>query len=739
MLQRFAGPVSIFLILVFSGSPGEAQTVTAEAMPPAPTIRAVRLSDGDALTLDGRLDESIYRTSTPFSGFIQQEPTAGAPATEDTQVWLFFDDRNIYLGFRCLDSQPERIVANEMRRDNNNIYQNDTITFIFDTFLDRRTAFYFQTNPLGALRDALVVSENTTNYDWSTVWDVRAQMDSGGWSLEIVIPFKSLRYPQTSEQTWGFNVRRFLRGKNEQSLLSPVPRSYSGSGLQRISSAATLVGVEPPPASRNLELKPSLLSNVTTNRLTSPPISNDLDGSFSLDAKYGITNNITADVTYNTDFAQVEIDEQQVNLTRFSLFFPEKRDFFLEGQNVFDFAGTGVITSQPDAPILFFSRRIGLNAGVPVPIRAGGRLTGRMGRTSIGVLDIGTEDSSLAKAAATNFFVTRVKQDILRRSSIGLVATRRTPSLSGIGSNSAFGVDANLAFFTNLQINSYYARTQTPGTTGDTESYRGQFRYNADRYALELDRVKVGQGFNPEVGFVRRPDVTRSYMLARFSPRPKRIPGVRKLGVEVSYERFVDGAGTLESRAVQPSFRMEFESSDALNVTYNANYEFLESPFRIASGVTIPVGAYPFSDLQASYQIGPQRTLSGTVSVGRGNFYSGHRTAVGYAGRVKFSSQLAVEPRVSVERVRLLQGSFTTKLAGARTTYTISPRMFASALVQYNSSLNTLETNARFRWEYIPGSDLFVVYTDGRDTADPRLAELVNRGFAVKLTRLFRF
>jgi hypothetical protein len=741
-------------ILLSLPSAGESQTVptgsTGPMLPSLPvtfvrgedgqnTIRAVRLGDADTLTLDGRLDESIYRAIQPASGFIQQEPDAGALATEDTQVWIFFDDRNIYLGFRCLDSQPDRIVANEMRRDNNNIYQNDTITFIFDTFLDRRTAFYFQTNPLGALRDALVVSENTTNYDWSTVWDVRALRDGGGWSLEVVIPFKSLRYPQTSSQLWGFNVRRFLRGKNEQSLLSPVPRSYFGSGLQRISSAATLVGMEPPPAARNLELKPSFLSNLTTNRLAAPPIANDLDGSFGIDMKYGVTSNVTVDFTYNTDFAQVEIDEQQVNLTRFSLFFPEKRDFFLEGQNVFDFAGTGVITSQPDAPILFFSRRIGLNAGRPVPIRAGGRLTGRVGRTSIGVLNMGPEESTLAQALATNFFVARVKQDILRRSSIGLIATRRTPSLSGPGSNEAYGVDANLAFFTNLQVNSYYARTATPGTAGDPASYRGQLRYNADRYAFEIDRTKVGKAFNPEIGFVRRPDVTRTYSLGRFSPRPKGLPGVRKLGMEVSYERFVDGQGTLESRLVQPGFRLELESSDLVNINYNASYEFLDAPFRIASGVILPIGAYRFNDLLASYVIGPQRRMSGTLSVGRGDFYSGTRTAAGYSGRVKFTPQLAVEPRVSLERVRLPQGNFTTKLAGARTTYTLSPRMFASVLLQYNSSLNTLETNARFRWEYVPGSDLFVVYTDGRDTADPRLAELVNRGFAVKLTRLFRF
>jgi hypothetical protein len=739
-------------ILAVTVSAGESQTLAANAPiagPPLPTlpatflrgeegtstVRAVRLTEG--LTLDGHLDEAIYRTIEPASGFIQQDPQSGEAATEDTQIWVFFDDSNIYVAMRCLDSQPDKMVANEMRRDNRNIWLNDNVILVFDTFHDRRGGFFFQTNPVGGVRDALVIDENTTNYDWNTVWDVKSRRYDGGWTAEMAIPFKSLRYPRDRTQTWGFNVQRAVRSKNELSLLSPVPRSFVGSGVFKLSSAATLVGIEPPGAARNLELKPSLLSNLTTNRAASPPVDNRIENAFSLDTKYGVTNSLTLDVTYNTDFAQVEIDEQQVNLTRFNLFFPEKRDFFLEGQNVFDFAGTGAVSSQTNTPILFFTRRIGLDAGQPVPIRAGARLTGRIGRTSIGVLDIGTDDKP--GSLATNFFVTRIKRDILRRSSIGLIATRRTPSLGGPGSNEAYGVDASLAFFTSLQINSYYARTVTPGLDGDAASYRGHIRYNADRYGFELDRTKIGEAFRPEVGFVRRPDVTRTYSLARFSPRPKSMLGVRKFGMEVSYERFVNSDGRLESRLVQPALRVDFQSSDTMVINYNANYEFLEGPFRIASGVTVPMGGYGFNDVQASYTIGPQRTVNGTLSVGRGEFYAGTRSGIGYAGRVNLSSQLTLEPRVSVDWVSLPQGDFTTRLAGARVNYTITPRMFASALVQYNSSLNSVETNARFRWEYQPGSDVFVVYTDGRGTLNSRLAELMNRGFAVKFTRLFRF
>jgi hypothetical protein len=552
----------------------------------------------------------------------------------------------------------------------------------------------------------------------------------------MAIPFKSLRYPRGTSQVWGINVLRAVRSKNEQSLLSPPPLTYGGSGLTRLSSAATLVGVEPPDASRNIELKPSLLAGVTTNRLASPPLSNDLDADVSLDAKYGITNDMTLDLTVKTDFAQIEIDEQQVNLTRFSLFFPEKRDFFLEGQSVFAFGGAGAFST--DQPLLFFSRRVGLEQGQPVSIQGGARLTGRRGRTSIGVLDIRTDAAPSAGTPATNFFVARVRRDLLRRSSLGVIATRRTPSLTGHGSNQVYGADASLAFFANLQISAYYARSTTPGLTGDDESYRGQVRFAADTYGFEVESLKVGDAFNSEVGFVRRPDVRRTLASARVSPRPQGLRGVRQLTWEASYDRFVNGAGVLESRLAQGSFLVDFDSSDTLAISVRANYEFLTRPFRIARDVTIPVAGYRFSDFEASYMSGSQRTVSGSVSASGGAFYGGDHAAVSYNGRVRLSSQLAVEPRVSVDLVDVPQNRFTTTLAGARVVYTISPRMFLSALTQYNSSLNSLETNARFRWEYQPGSDIFVVYTDGRDTSGHRLAELANRSIAVKFTRLFR-
>ena len=284
-------------------------------------LRAVRLDQ--PLALDGALEEEIYGRVSPATGFVQQYPLSGEPATEDTEVWVFFDSDFVYVGVRAWDSRPERMVANEMRRDNRNIWQNDNVVVLFDTFLDRRSAFFFQTNPLGGVRDALVINESATNYDWNTVWDVKSRRDDRGWTAEMQIPFKSLRYTPGPSQVWGFQVQRVVRSKNEQTLLFPVPANAGGGA--RMAYAGTLVGIEAPGGSRNVELRPYGISTLTTDRPSG--VSNDVSADVGIDAKYGITSSLAVDFTYNTDFAQVEIDEQQVNLTRFSLFLPEKREF----------------------------------------------------------------------------------------------------------------------------------------------------------------------------------------------------------------------------------------------------------------------------------------------------------------------------------------------------------------------------------------------------------------------------
>ena len=708
-------------------------------------VRAVRLTQ--PLVIDGRLDDAVYHTVEHAPAFLQQEPRVGEPATEPTDMWVFFDDRSIYISAWMHDSQPDRLVANDMRRDGNNLYQNDNFSVVLDTFHDRRTAFYFMTNPLGALRDGIVLDENNTNYDWSTVWDVKVRRDETGWTLEMVIPFKSLRYPTGKEQTWGMNARRWERRINEQSLVSITPAgSLPNNALQRLAAEATLVGMEVPPPSRNIELKPYGVSNLTTNRVSSPAVSNKLDRDVGLDAKYGVTSNVTLDLTVNTDFAQVEIDEQQVNLTRFSLFFPEKRDFFLEGQGIFDFGNaSGNGFRGGDVPIMFFSRRIGLEGGQPVPIRGGARLTGRVGKTSVGLVEIQSDDGPLDSAQgkplseATNFLVARVKRDVLRRSNVGVIATHRAPRTGASGSNDLVGTDSSWNLFENIQAGTYYARSQTPGRTGDQSSYRTYFRYIPDKWGFEADRMKVGDAFNPEVGYVQRTDITRTDVTARFSPRVRRVRSLRKLEWNAELDQFVNSRDRLETRVTSGQFRVDFSSSDVMWVQFRNNYEFLAQPFRISGGPLLPVGTYEFNEAVVQYYVGPQRRVNGRFAWTAGEFYSGRRQQFEYNGRVQGTIRLGFEPRILISRITLPEGNFTNKLLGARTNVGINPHMFVSALVQYNSSLNSLESNIRWRWEYQPGSDLFIVYTDGRDTFGPRSATLMNRGVAIKATRLLRF
>ena len=385
-----------------------------------------------------------------------------------------------------------------MRRDTAQLRQNDTFAVILDTFYDRRNGVAFYTNPLGALADFALTNEGNPNSDWNPVWDVRTGRFDGGWTVEMQIPFKSLRYRPGPSPLWGFQLRRVVRRKNEGSYITPLPisaaRGGAIGGIFRVSDAATLVGLEVPRGSRNFEVKPYGIGGVTTDVNALPAKDNDGDGDFGLDVKYGITQNLTADFTYNTDFAQVEVDEQQVNLTRFSLFFPEKREFFLEGRGIFDFArggvggggggrggGGGGFFGGGNAPTLFYSRRIGLQSGQIVPILGGGRVTGKVGPFDVGALSIQSDAEEISGAAQTNFTVVRVKRDILRRSSIGALFTNRSVSTVGDGSNQAYGVDGTFAFYDNISVIGYFAKTQTPGVSGQDTSYQGRFDYAGDR------------------------------------------------------------------------------------------------------------------------------------------------------------------------------------------------------------------------------------------------------------------
>ena len=754
------------LVLVL-GSPAAGQPLDSDVLavlqgPPPPvapevvsrdrqgqaTVRATRLRA--PLQIDGRLDEPVYETVQSITDFIQQLPDEGALGSERTEAWVLFDDDSIYISARCYDTAPpSEWVANEMRRDVIQLRQNDSFSLMLDTFYDRRNGLAFLVTPIGGFSDFAISNEGgRVNTDWNTIWDSRTARFDGGWTVEIQIPFKSLRYRPTSTQVWGIQLRRIIRRRTEASYLTPLPISAARgnsviAGLWRVSQAGSLVGIEVPSGSRKIEIKPYGIGGVTTDIDADSPTRNALDGQFGLDVKYGVTQNLTADFTYSTDFAQVEVDEQRVNLTRFSLFFPEKREFFLEARGNFDFArGAGL--GGAGAPTLFFSRRIGLQGGDVVPILAGGRLTGKIGAFDVGALNIQTGNELLSGAQTTNFTVLRVKRDILRRSTIGGIFTNRSVSLLGDGSNQVYGIDGRLAFFDDVTLLGYVARTRTADRPGRDASYLAQFDYAGDRYGVNLAHLVIEDNFNPEIGFMRRDNIRRTTASGRFSPRPSSIDWVRRfsLSAGLDYTQSADDR-VLETRQQDVAFEVQLENSDRFTVSATDRYELLRQPFTIASGVTVPVGGYGFRSVLVGYAFGQQRPVSGSIAVGTGELWNGDITVVELGrGRVEVTPQLSVEPSLSLNWVELPEGNFATNLSRVRVSYTVSPRMFFSGLLQHNSSGNTFSTNVRLRWEYSPGSELFVVYTEDRDT-DPflpdRRTDLRNRGFVVKMNRLFRF
>ena len=720
-------------------------SIVARSAPDNVTVRAARLNA--PLSIDGRLDESVYTTVPPISDFIQQEPQEGQPATEKTEAWILFDDDSIYISARMWDSHPEREIANELRRDNGNILGNENFTFVIDTFHDKRNGYMFQTNPLGALRD-MTVTDDQQNSAWNGIWYVKTDHFEQGWTMEVAIPFKSLRYRANGVQTWGINLRRLVKWKNEFSYLSLVPAALGTTGVSRMASAATVIGIETPSESKNLELKPYAVSSATTNRTGAQPFDNRLDANAGLDFKYGLTRSMILDATYRTDFAQVEEDLQQVNLTRFSLFFPEKRDFFIEGQGIFDFGGVQAGNSPGDVPILFFSRQIGLSSGQAVPVVGGARLTGAPARTA---WDCSTSRPTTTRRRGRCPRTSprmRFKRNLFRRSNVGVIATRRGPGVEaalapGAGASYSLGVDATMLFYKSINLTGYYASTSTPnalGVTASGSSYRGRFDYTDDRYGAAAEHMLIDADFTPEVGFVRRSDIRRTYGMLRFSPRPRRSRVVRKLTWQASLDYLSNAAATeVQAREANGLFRVDFQSSDQAALEYSREYELLPGRFVIAPGVVVPAGGYSADTTRASYTLGQQRRVSGRISAATGSLYGGTRSDLTYSGRWGVVPRFSIEPSLSFNWVDLPYGDFTARLVSSRFTVTPSARMLISSLIQFNPDGKTLTSSVRLRWEYTGGSELFVVYSDGRDTGNRGLPGLVNRTFAIKATRLFRF
>ena len=703
------------------------------------------------IRLDGVLDEDAWQEMVSTDHFIQSEPYEGEPATEQTGVMVLYDSDNLYIGVYCHDSDSKGIMVNSLKED---FDPNDAdyLQVVLDTYRDRRSGFLFTTNPRGAKRDAQFSDEGrNTNTDWDTVWDVRAQVNGDGWTAEMVIPFKSLGFDEKRpEQVWGINFARKIRRKNEIVFWSPVPRRYD---ITRVSLAGNLNGLEGIERGRNLRVKPFVISDFKKFARNDF----DFDGTGGVDSKYNITPSLTLDTTFNTDFSQVEVDEQQINLTRFPIIFPEKREFFLENAGIFQF---GDIPAErgPDRSKetqLFFSRRIGLfpadhpRQGEPIDIWGGARLSGNIGKYRIGIMDLQTkaveDDPSTAaddSLPSNNFGVVRVKRNILASSDIGAIVVNRQASQSG-NYNRAYGVDANFRFLQNLTLNGYLARTQTPGRSGKdrTEKIGGNWRDNIFR--MQVIYSNKQENFNPEVGFKGVPagrDSARDLRTTlEVHTRPPRNGWIREVNPHHRFFFILDPKGqTVYKEGHYAPAEVYFHNGSRIEISYNPRFERLSVPFPVPSSpnVSIAIGDYEYAYWELELESDPSQGLFGTLNLQNGSYYTGHRRTWNLSGTYRPSYRWSAQAALVDSSTSLPQISYSTRVFRTRIDYSFNSRMILNALIQYNSSRKQVTSNIRFDFIHRPLSDLFLVYNEARDVSG---AHRNDRAFTIKYTHLFAF
>jgi Domain of unknown function (DUF5916)/Carbohydrate family 9 binding domain-like len=685
------------------------------------------LRTDEPITVDGKLTEEAWQRAEPANHFVQWNPHPGVAASDDTDVRILYDDHNLYIGARCWDSDIAHVTVNGLERDFASGNQ-DGFGIFFDSLHDGQSGFYFATNPVGAHHDFQSSGDDTArNVDWEGVWDVKVTIDDSGWTAEFVIPFKTLRFSSAANQEWGLNMMRRIRRVNEDSHWAPLPRRYR---VARASLAGTLTGLDDIHQGRNLKIKPYAISK--TVAVGAAPHSQEGDG--GLDVKYGLTESMTVDLGYRTDFSQVEVDQQQINLTRFNLFFPEKREFFLENSGIFGVASAaGPAGSTNDNVIPFFSRRIGLSAnGSPIPIVGGARLSGKAGPYEIGVLDMKTrqEDDN----PSNNFLVGRVRRTFRSQSTAGAFVTLRDGSSPD--DNRLYGVDTFLRFFEKLEVSSYLMRTSTPSRTGKDQSRHLGVTWRDDDWSVVGDYEDVQPDFNPEVGFVRRSDMNHYSTDLSWRPRP-RSHWIRNyiLGTSADYYT-ASSTGAVETRQQSLNTGLSFQSGASLTGTVANTFDRLVEPFTIRPGVLIPIGDYQYASATVNYSSDPSRQIGGSASVAAGEFWDGRSTSV--SGALNFKPDYHVNLALTLSRsdVRLPEGDFTTSLVGAKVLYGFSSKMFLSSFVQYNAATSQFSANTRFNIIHHPLSDLFVVYNERRET---RSGNLLERGVIVKFTNMFDF
>ena len=696
--------------------------------PPLPTLEATPAAAA-APVVDGDVLGDPAWADVPFAtGFRQTNPDEGQPATERTEVRVLFTADTLYVGVVCYDRDPDAIIVTDSRRDSS-LSDSDSFQLIFDTFLDKQNGFVFGTSPAGQEYDGQVVNEGVGgsgmgrggasrgggggfNLNWDGVWQVRAQVSDIGWSAEFGIPFRTLRYPAGDSQTWGVNFQRTIRRRNETAYWAPLTLQYN---LFRVSQAGQLRGLQVPVGdTENLQLTPYVTGEAI--RLDADPARGTTAvGDVGADLKYSVTSGLTLDATWNTDFAQVEVDEQQINLDRFNLYFPEKRPFFLENAGAFAVSNAGgAVQGDPAQTELFFSRRIGIEQGRVVPILAGARLSGKVSNAvSVGFLNMQTEEVD-GLTPANNFTVARVRHDLPNRSSVGglLVNRQATGRLAGDRDyNRTYAFDGRVGIGRDMDILGFVGRTDTPGREGRDHAYNVGANYESQTWRFQGGFMESGEDFNPEVGFARRVGFRKVDGGIFYTWRPENFLKSFELRPHVTFNRFWDFNGFMETSLLHMDNRWEFEDSSSLITAWNVRGEGVREAFEI-SGIPVPPGEYEWSEGNIWFNYNRSAPVNAGVRLVFGGFFGGDILSVRSQLNARYAETFNFSLIWTRNDIDLPAGSVVTNLVGTRVAYNFSPRLFAQSLVQYNDSDRLWSVNFRFGWLQDANTGLFLVYNE---------------------------
>jgi hypothetical protein len=703
--------------------------------------------------MDGRVaEDAAWRDVPPLVDFWQTAPDAGQPASERTEVRILYTDDTLYFGIILWDRDPSGLTVSDSRRDSP-LDDSDSFRIVLDTYRDRQNGFVFATNPAALEYDGQVTGEGSNNpfgggaggggaggrqlagsgggfnLNWDGSWAVRTAILDSGWSAEFAIPFRTLRYEPGDGREWGMNFQRTIRRRKETSYWAPLPIQFD---LLRVSLAGALTGLDLP-APRNLKLVPYALGEARQRGASSTDAK--YLGDVGLDLKYSVTPSLTFDGTINTDFAQVEVDEQQINLDRFNLFYPEKRPFFLENAGLF-------AVGSPSEAEVFFSRRIGIaDDGTAIPIYAGARLSGRSGPVNVGFLNMQTGEGN-GGDPANNFTVARVRRDFMDRSGLGAIFVGRLATGDRAGEddhNHAFAVDGRWGIGRTGLVSGWAARTATPGVSRDQQAYQIQARNDTQPLTVSLTYLETGEHFNPEVGFLSRTGGFRKVEGLVFSRlRPKGMSKFQEIRPHSNYRAYWNHAGFQETSYWHIDSSWELKNAWEFSTGVNLTGEGVIEPFEIYPGVVVPPGTYDHVEAQLSLQSNDGAPVSGRIQVNVGGFFGGDRLRLTPQLRVRAGERFSTEVSWDRNDVDLPWGQFVTNLGRVRVSYSFSPRVFVQSLVQYNDRANLWSSNFRFGFLQQANTGLFIVYTDSHLIDDPLLApRRADRSLIIKISRMF--